>query len=154
MQGATNAFTMYFAYLNNIAREMGIDKATALSADVVKAIGASQGMNIKKEAGGAEFDTVAAAAAARKSVLNDFGIESEPISENPDKVVLRYSKCPIYDAAQNAGLDKDAIEAQCRDGSIAYMDALTKQLNPNLNYRLRKFRTSANESCEEEIVLG
>jgi len=153
LQGATNAFTMYFAYLNGVARQMGIDKAIALSAEVDKAMGGARGRMIKEQAGGVEFDAIAASAAARKSIMEDFGIESKPISEKPDEVVVQCGKCPIYDGAQVAGLDTATIEAQCRDCSIGYMDALVKQLNPNLTYRLRKFRQSADDSCEEEIVL-
>jgi hypothetical protein len=153
LQGATNVFTMYFAYLNGVARQMGIDKAIALSAEVDKAMGGARGRMIKENSGGAEFDAITAAAAARKSILDDFGIESKPISENADKVVTQCGQCPVYDGAQVAGLDSGTIEAQCRDCSIGYMDALVKQLNPNLTYRLSKFRSAPGEPCEEEIVM-
>jgi len=53
------------------------------------------------------------------------------------------------------GMDAKTIEnLVCRSGSIKLMDAMVKQLNPNLSVRIKKFRSSADDFCEEEIVLG
>jgi hypothetical protein len=51
-------------------------------------------------------------------------------------------------------MDNESIEAVCRAGALQYMDAMVKQWNPNLSYRLRKFRSSADGHCIEEVVLG
>jgi hypothetical protein len=34
------------------------------------------------------------------------------------------------------------------------MDAVAKQLNPDLSYRLKEFRSSVDGYCLEEVVLG
>jgi hypothetical protein len=52
------------------------------------------------------------------------------------------------------GMDNESIEAVCRAGALRYMDAMVKQWNPNLSYRLREFRSSADGHCIEEVVLG
>ena len=51
-------------------------------------------------------------------------------------------------------MDGATIEAMCRAGAIRYMDMMVKQLNPNLSYLLREFRSSADGYCVEEVVLG
>jgi len=49
--------------------------------------------------------------------------------------------------------DNKTIEAGCKAGAITFMDSAAKQLNPNLSYRLAKFRSSADDCCEESLVL-
>ena len=76
------------------------------------------------------------------------------LEESPKRVVFKSGKCPIYEAAQMVGLDAKTIEAMCRAGSLKFMDTAAKQLNPNLNYQIRKFRSGPDDFCEEEILLG
>ena len=67
--------------------------------------------------------------------------------------MITVGRCPIYEAAQALGMEHEEIETLCRAGSIPYMDALIKQLNPDLDYDLRRFRPSADGSCLEQIVV-
>lgn len=53
---------------------------------------------------------------------------------------------------QALGMKDAAIEALCRGGSIPYMDAIVKQLNPDLAYDLSQFRPSADAPCIEVIA--
>ena len=154
LKGATNAFTLHYAYINNVGQEIGIDKAEEISSEVCRMMGTMRGQTIKENADLEKFTPEAAAAAARGSIEEDFGIITKPIEEGPDRIVFECKNCPVYNGAYRAGMDQGSIEAQCRTAPIAYMDALVKELNPNLNYRLRKFRNSADDTCEEEIVLG
>jgi len=78
----------------------------------------------------------------------------EVIEESPQRVVFKVDRCPVYEAAHALGMDAEAIEAICRADSIRFMGAMAKQLNPNLSYQLRKFRSAADDSCEEAIVLA
>jgi hypothetical protein len=151
--GAKNGFSFYFAFLSSIAEEYGMDKAIALSVKVDEKLGAEQGRMIKEQSEAAEFDTITAAAVAKNTIEHALGISSEVIEESPDKTVMRCSRCPVYEAAQDLGIDTNTVEKLCHKGSIKFMDALVKQLNPNLSYNLNKFRTSADDYCEEEIVL-
>ena len=51
-------------------------------------------------------------------------------------------------------METEASEANCRASSIRFMDSLAKQLNPDLNYQLEKFRSAADGCCEEAVVLA
>ena len=85
--------------------------------------------------------------------IEALGISSEVIEESPHEVSFKVGMCPLYDAAHMLGLDAETIETLCRAGAIRDMDSMVKQLNPNLNYQLRKFRSSEDNFCEEVIVL-
>lgn len=52
------------------------------------------------------------------------------------------------------GLDNKTMETMCRGGPARLMDTISKQINPNLTYQLRKFRSGAEDCCEEAIVEG
>jgi len=51
------------------------------------------------------------------------------------------------------GIDHAAIEQMCRNGPGRFMDTAAKQLNPGLSYRLKKFKSGPDDTCEEEMVL-
>ncbi len=152
--GAKNAMTHYLAYFNTVAQEIGMERALALITKTDEALGAKTGKMIKEQAGAEELDAKAAASLARNAIEEGYGISSEVIEESPQRVVFNLGKCPIYEAAQEVGLDAETIEALCRAGGLRLMDTTVKQLNPNLSYQLIKFRSAADNFCEEEIVLG
>jgi hypothetical protein len=152
--GAMNAFSFLFGYLNMVAREIGMEQATALSSDVDAAMGAEQGKMIREKAIAAEFDARAAALIAQNSIEEGFGITSEVLEDSPRKTVFKVGRCPVFEAAQKMGLDAETIKTLCHAGPLKYMDALIKQLNPDLRYQLLKFRSTADDFCEEGIILG
>ena len=45
--GAKNAFAYYFAYLNTVGQEIGMERAVALQSKMCEAMGAAQGKMIK-----------------------------------------------------------------------------------------------------------
>jgi hypothetical protein len=149
--GAKSAMTFYDAYLKTVAEEIGMDRAVSLHTKMFETMGAMQGTMIKEQAGTEEIDTKAALSLA-KSVPESLGISMEVVEESPQSVVFKVSKCPIYEAAQMMGVDAEAIEALCRSGPVRFMDAVTKQLNPNYSYQLQRFRSGADDFCEEVIV--
>lgn len=151
--GAKNAYTFFFAYLNTVAQEIGMERALALNTKMCEAMGTEQGKMMKEQSGVEELDAKAAAPFAQKPA-EGLGIISEVIEESPQKAVIKFGRCPIYEAAQVMGLDAETIETRCRAGALRFMETMVKQLNPNLNYQLRKFKSSADDFCEEEIVLG
>ncbi len=152
--GAKNAFTDFFAYFNTVAQEIGMERALALRTKMVESAGADWGKMIKEQYGVEEFDAREAAALIWNSNKESFGISSEVVEESTQKVVFEVGRCPLYEAAIMVGLDAETIEAMCRAGALRSMDRRVKQLNPNLNFKLRKFRSAADDFCEEEIVLG
>lgn len=152
--GAQSALTFLNAYINTVAQEIGMERALAVDTQVCEAMGVAQGQMIKEQAGIEEFDAQAAGQVLSKAIEQGFGIVSEPIEESPERMVLKVGRCPVYEAGLAVGMDPEAIEASCRGGAMRFMDAMAKELNPNLSYQLTKFRSGADEPCEETIVLA
>jgi hypothetical protein len=150
--GAKAAFTFHNLYLTAVGQEFGMAKAIALESQMCENIGVMQGKFIKDKSGIKAFDAKTAYSTV-KVIPEGIGIIGEILEENPQKVRFKCRHCSIYEGAQNAGLDEKTRENICRKGSIRYMDAMVKQLHPNLSYRVAKYRTSADDFCEEEIAL-
>lgn len=150
-RGAWAAMTFFNAYINTAAEEIGMDRALYLLTKMCETRGAIQGKMMKEQAGTAEIDAKAAWSLV-KAVPEGIGISSEVVEESPQEVVVKLGKCPLYSAAQMLGLDAKTIETMCRSGSARLMDTTIKQLNPNLSHQLRKFRSDAEDFCEEAIV--
>ena len=149
--GAKSAMTFYDAYLKTVGEEIGMDKAVSLHTKMFETLGKMQGQMIKEEAGTEEIDTKTALSLT-KGAPESIGISMEVVEESPQKISFKVGKCPIYEAAQMMGVDAETIETLCRSGPVKFMDAMTKQLNPNFSYQLQKFRSGADDFCEEVIV--
>jgi hypothetical protein len=149
------SYTDFFAYINTVVQEIGMDRVLALMTKSDEARGVKVGKMIKEQAGGKEFDVKEAA----RTVINmakEIGGIDDVLEKSPQRVVTRtrFGNCPLYEAAKEVGLDDNTIETLCRAGSLRFLDTMVKQLNPNLSYRLRKFRSVDDGGCVEEIVLG
>lgn len=151
--GAKSGLTFLNAYVNTVAQVIGEEQAHTLEATMCKAMGASQGKMIAEQAGIGEFDLKSSIHVLQNLVKEGFGIRSEVIGETPQKITIKVGRCPIYESMQALGIDGKAIEAGCRGGSLGFMDAVAKQLNPDLSYELIKFRSSEDDYCEEAVVL-
>ena len=149
--GAKSAMTFYGAYLKTVADDIGMDKALSLHTKMFETMGTMQGEMAKEKSGPKEIDTKAAFSLA-KSAPESLGIGVEVVEESPQSIALKVGKCPIYESAQMMGMDAETIETMCRSGPIRFLDAMTKQLNPNLSYKLQRFRSGADDFCEEVIV--
>lgn len=153
LEGARNGLAFSFAYMNMVGQEIGMERAIALNGKVDEMMGDAQGKMMKEQLGDKEMDINAATTMAIKTIKDGFGINSEVIESSPEKIVVRCSRCPVYEAAQSVGIDTGTVETLCRTGSLKFMDAMVKQLNPNLSYQLKKFRSTPDGCCEEEITL-
>jgi len=49
---------------------------------------------------------------------------------------MRLGRCSIYEAGRALGLDHEMIKTKCQAGPMCFMDAMAKQLNPKLTYRV------------------
>jgi hypothetical protein len=152
-RGAKNGYIYSYAYLTMVAEEIGMEKAIALQTKMCEARGAIDGKTIKEQVEIKDFDAKAAASIA-ENYVGSIGMRLEVIEESPQKVSFKVARCPLYEAAQELKLDAETIEHLCRAGPVRNMDSMVKQLNPILNYELRKFRSSEDNFCEEVIVLG
>jgi hypothetical protein len=152
--GAKNAFTFFFAYLNTVGQEIGMDRAIALDTHMCEMMGTAQGQAIKAQAALDEIDLATAASLAGQSIEDGLGISSKVIEASAERIASKVGRCPLYEAAQALGMDGATIEAVCRATALHYMDTMVKQWNPGLSYRLREFRPSADGYCIEQVVLG
>ena len=151
--GAKSGLTFLNAYINTVAEAIGEKQAHALETTTCQALGTAQGMMIKEQIGIDKFDLKTSSQVLQNLIEEGFGIHSEVIEETPQKIKINVGRCPVYESMQALGMDGKAIEASCRGGSLGFMDAVAKQLNPDLGYELVKFRSSADDYCEEAVVL-
>lgn len=152
-RGAKTALTFFNAYQTTVAQEIGMERAIALQTKMCQSMGARQGKMMKEQSGIKVFDAKAAWSLV-KSLKDNLGESYEILQESPQRVVIRNGTCPIYEAARTLGIDAQTIETSCRAGPMTLMDALVKQLNPNLNLLVTKFRSTPDGFCDEEIVLA
>ena len=151
--GAKSGLTFLHAYLNSVADEIGMEQSLALDAKTCQALGTAQGMMIKAQAGVEEVDIKTGEKMLSALIEESFGIISEVADESPNEISCKVGRCPVYESAEMIGMDNKAIEASCRAGAITFMDSVAKQLNPKLSYKLTKFRSSADDCCEESVVM-
>jgi len=149
---AKNVFSMYGTFFNNVAQEIGSDKALNLHMKTCEMIGNHMGQMTKKQMGIKELDAKTAAMLT-KSVVSNFGISNVDAEEKPTSVLIKIHECPIYEGHRAAGIDDETIESICRKGGLRFMDTFFKQLDPNASYQLKKFRSAPDDCCEEEITL-
>ena len=148
--GARSAFMLFHAYLNTVAQEIGMERALGLMTKMCEGMGTMQGQILKQQAGIEQADAKAALALAR-TVPEGLGVALEVIEESSQKAAWKAGGCPVCEAAQMLGMDAKSF---CRAGPSRFMDAVVKQLNPNLSWQVLRFRSSGDDSCEEAVVLG
>jgi len=152
LEAARTALTLYGAYLNATAQEIGIDKALAIHTKVFETLGSHQGQVMREQSGTQEHDAQTAWRLVSTTPVS-LGLGFEVKEESPQRVMVRCGRCSIFEAAQSLGMDVKNIEAFCRAGPARFMDSAAKQLNPDLNFHVGKFRSSADDFCEEELIL-
>lgn len=150
--GSKSGLTFLFAYQQAVAQEIGMEQALALNAKMVQALGTAQGQDLRSRADREEIPPKLAASLTGEFLEQALGIRSRMKEGSAEKAVIKIGRCPSYEAAAELGMEHSAIEAPCRAGSIPYMDALVKQLNPDVVYDLTQFRPSAQDPCVEVIA--
>ena len=152
--GAKNAYTFLFAYLNTVGQEIGMERAMVLDTRMCEAMGAAQGMAFKEQSGMEELSFQAVNSLNERFMEDGLGITSQLLEEDAHRRLFKVGRCPLYEAAAELGMDNASIEALCRSGAIRFMDTMVKQMNPALSYQLREFRSSAEDSCLEALYLS
>ena len=149
---AKNAFSMYGAFFNNVAQEIGLERALKLDTKTNETMGVQMGQMTKEQMDIKELDTKTAAMVI-KSVVSGFGISKIDTEEKPTSVLIKVHGCPVFEGRRTIGMDDETIEAMCRKGALGFMDTFFKQLDPNASYQLKKFRSGPDDCCEEEFTL-
>ena len=148
---AKSVASMSGAFFNTVAQEVGLEKALALLTKSNEGLGSMMGKMMKEQMGIIELDAKTISS-MNKEMGGGLGF-SPVIEESPTTVLVKNYKCPFYEGLQEVGFDHEGIEAFCRNGPAVMMKALFGQLDPNVSYRLKKFRSSPDDVCEEEFVL-
>jgi hypothetical protein len=151
--GAKTTLVDFYVYFNTVAQDIGLERALSLVKKMAEDRGAMIGKMIKEQAGNKTFDAKTASQIMEEAAKNTLGIPGKTVEETPKRVIFRVIKCPYYEAAKMAGMDAKAIETMCQAKNIRFDDVMFKQLNPNLSFRMRKFRLTPDDFCEEEIIL-
>ena len=145
------AYSYFFAYLRAVGQEIGMERALGILSRVSRGLGTMGGQAMKQQAGIEEADA-RVAFGLLGALAEGIGLDFQVVDESPQRVVFRQTaRCPFYEAAQLIGVDARAI---CRSALSQHDDALLKALNPDLSLQVLRFRTSADDYCEQAVVLG
>ena len=149
---AVKVYSLYGAFFNEVAKELGEKKALALHQKAHELMGIETGRKPREQMGNIKYDLKALAEILRKSNVG-IGIDSQMV-EGPGSLMLRNARCPMYDGYRRGGLGDEAAEALCQVGAPAKLGSTLKELNPSVSYRLTHYRQKPTERCEEEIRLA
>ena len=138
-------------FVQTVAEEIGMDRAAELFAKTTEKMGKIQGSILRQNSLIKKFDAHTASALVR-DMYESLGISIKMQEESARSVLFTCTRCPNYTAAHELGIDDKTIECWCRAGNINFIDTMVKQLNPDLVFRLVKFRSNSEDFCEEEIV--
>ena len=91
--GAKNALVLFYAYLNMVGQDIGMERAFALDTKMWEMIGTGNGKTLKEQTG---IDEIGAAAAASCTLVEEaLGISSEIIQESAQRSVLKSVGVPF-----------------------------------------------------------
>ena len=146
---ARNIFGRYGAFFKIVVNEIGMEKALALHAEAHKELGVNTADAIRESMKGVEFNLESLGPLLRDGNVSH-GLVSEMV-ETTSSILLKNSRCPVYDGYRMVGLDNETAEALCQYGAIAKIGTTVNLLNPSLSYELTHYRSKPDESCVEEI---
>lgn len=152
-KGATMAYTNYYSFIKTLIGEFGKEKTFALMTKSDEERGICVGKAVKSEAGEKAFD-IHETLITIVNMANEIGGIDVIVDETEDRAatVTKMGDCPVYEAAKAAGMDDQMIEAMCRASACVFLDNVVRQLNPELTYKVSKFRDAGCGGCLEEIV--
>ncbi|MGD1120099.1 MAG: hypothetical protein ABR886_11545 [Dehalococcoidales bacterium] len=142
----------YYGFVNWVAHEIGTERTLGILTKMADFGGTIAGKSMKQQAPDKKFELKTALQWAENTLKENL-IPYQITEETPQKVTIKVTKCSNYDAAHMAMMDDKTIEAVCRTCNIRFQDVLFKQLNPGLSARIKKFRSTPDDFCEEEILL-
>lgn len=140
-----------YKYVDTVARELGVERALALLGEVMEPLARHQAQVIRESVPSGCHDVGAAFSLSRTIIGLAFGMELTPVEKQPDRVLARSGRCPVYEACQLWGVESRGI---CRAGPTRFIDRTLKLLNPELSYQIVKYRASAEDFCQSAVVLG
>jgi hypothetical protein len=153
LNSATFAFAGVQALGMALVEAVGLDQTNVIRSGVWEKLGTGQGQMVKQQLGLEGDVDLQTAYQVLEQVVNVIGVETEVIESSPNKITMKVSACPVFNAGAAIGMDPAGIEEGCQYGAMPFLTAIVKQLNPNMSVRLAKFRGTPDKCCFEEIVL-
>lgn len=150
--GVQRAYAVLFAYVTAVVEEVGTEKAFGILSKVVEKRGEDDGRALVKKLGIKEGD-IDSGLAVYSAFLAEGGIFHE-VEKTRDRALIRVSKCPIYTAYYQSGFACDwLVEAMCKNMALPLITSILKQVNPRFRAMVRRYRSSSEDYCLEELVL-
>ncbi len=152
--GASTAYIPYCAYVDELIKSIGKERTFELLSSSEKSRGTRVGKSVKEENPDVQYDLKKVMETIVEMASQIAGIDKViELNDQRAVTVTEFGKCPVYEAAHSFGIPDEQIEELCRAGSLVFLDNVVKQLNPNLTYKVREFRSEKYKGCVEEIVF-
>ncbi len=151
--GVQRAYAILFAYITEVVEEVGTEKAFGILSKVVEERGKDDGRALIKKLGikGEDIDS---GLAVYSAFLTEGGILHEEVEKSKDRALIRVNKCPIYTAYYRSGFACDwLVEAMCKNMALPLITSILKQVNPKFQAIVRRYRSSSEDYCLEELIL-
>jgi hypothetical protein len=146
-----NISGMMGGFFKSVAQGETKDKALRYLSSSLEDLGAMTGKMTKEQMGIETLD-VATIKTIMDGMVETYGLASEFEAESKRLRVNNYA-CPFYDGLKTAGFDDAAIEEFCRSGPATMVNSFFGQIDPTVEYKLQKFRSSPDDFCVEEFVV-
>ncbi|MFB3777748.1 MAG: hypothetical protein ACE141_09055 [Bryobacteraceae bacterium] len=149
-EAAKNAYTFYGWFLQEVAKEVGWDKAVAIHAGNGDKFAGMLGGMVRAKCSQQKPDAECVAAVL-ENAYKKCGMDYE-VQATDGIVTVRVGRCPIYDGLAASGIDHAKIQQLCQGLGGREYEQL-KRLVPELAGKV-KFRESASDTCLEEFVVA
>lgn len=152
--GVRRAYGVFLSYVIATVKELGTDKTVELLSRAIKRRGAADGAELIDILGLKGRTDLDAGLAVYRAFLSDSETEYQVAERSERSVTLRIDGCPMFDGYHAAGMTCDYLtENLCKNITLPIMTAIVGQVNPGLSVKLKKFRTSPEDFCLEELRL-
>lgn len=151
--GVQRAYAVLFTYIIAIVQEVGTEKAFSILSKVIEERGEADGRALIKRLGinGRDLES---GLAVYRAFLSDGGIEHEIVEMNKDRALIKMDNCPIYNAYYSMGVSCDwLVEVMCKEMALPLITNIVKQVNPGLRPVIKRFRSSREGYCLEELII-
>jgi len=149
-EGVKNAMTMYGGFFQDVAKEIGMERALALHAKQGEVFGKWMAAALKDKSAEKGLNTVMIAELLKKT-LEPWGLIYSPEIQ-ADRVNAKHEQCPMYEGWRGAGLDHATIQSMCQS-NVQGINAALQATYPGLSEKVQ-FRATPEDACVEEFALA
>ncbi len=151
VDGTKRAYALWFSYILSASRELGSDKTVDLIAKVANRRGRADGAELKEKLG-IRGDDLNSTLKVYEKFLSDSGAEVKTLCAEETKAIIKIDCCPIFEGFRSAGMTCDWLtETMCKTLTLPLLQAIVNEVNPSLKIRIRKYRSSPEDFCLEEL---